>query len=119
LYAVSDLGNVKSLGRSLLVNNPRTGGHITRLPTKTLKLNIGNVGYPRVNLFKDKKPAMWLVHRLVAKAFLIGEKEEVNHKDGDKKNNTLENLEWATPQENSLHSCRVLKRGPAAKRKKL
>lgn len=118
LYAVSDQGRVKSLARDVYFDNPRTGGHTGKIKTKTLKTNPGLHGYPRVNLFKDKQHKMYLVHRLVAKAFLLGEKKEVNHKDGNKLNSHLYNLEWTTPQENSLHSCRVLKRGPAAKGRK-
>jgi hypothetical protein len=44
------------------------------------------------------------VHRLMAKTFLPGEKEHVNHIDGNKQNNSLENLEWATPKENAHHA---------------
>lgn len=44
------------------------------------------------------------VHRLMAKTFLAGEKEHVNHKDGNKQNNALSNLEWATPAENTQHA---------------
>ena len=44
------------------------------------------------------------IHRLMAKTFLAGEKEHVNHIDGNKQNNNLSNLEWATPAENSQHA---------------
>lgn len=44
------------------------------------------------------------IHRLMAKTFLPGEKEHVNHIDGNKQNNSLDNLEWATPSENSQHA---------------
>lgn len=56
-----------------------------------------------------------LVHRLVALAFIPNPegKQTVNHKDGDKINNTLENLEWATYSENGKHSYSVLGRKPS------
>jgi len=111
LYQVSDLGRVRSLERQVFCNNPRTGGHIVNYPTKVLKPNLNFQGYCRVNLFKNKCCKMHLIHRLVAKAFLPEEKEEVNHKDGDKANNLLLNLEWTTPKENSTHSCLLHRRG--------
>ena len=55
------------------------------------------------------------IHRLVARAFIPNpeNKPEVNHKNGDKENYTLYNLEWSTPSENSLHSVHVLDNKPA------
>lgn len=54
---------------------------------------------------------MRYVHRLVASAFVLNRQNltEVNHKDGDKKNNIASNLEWTTRQKNNLHKNRVLK----------
>jgi hypothetical protein len=51
----------------------------------------------------------YAVHRLVALAFL-GNGAEVNHKNGDKADNRLENLEWTTRSDNCLHGIHVLKR---------
>ena len=69
---------------------------------KELALNIGkNDGYMRVNLNKD----VVLVHRLIAIAFLGGNNsKQVNHVDGNKQNNNIENLEWVTQSENATHS---------------
>lgn len=63
-------------------------------------------GYLRVNLRKDGKSSHVFVHRLVAIAFLeqIAGKEEVNHIDGDKSNNAVENLEWVSRSENERHA---------------
>lgn len=59
-------------------------------------------GYESVMLYKDKKPKKFLVHRLVATAFISNPESllEVNHKDGDIRNNTVDNLEWVSSKEN-------------------
>lgn len=63
-------------------------------------------GYIGVNLAKNGKKYRYLVHRLVAMAFIPNpeNKKTVNHKDGVKSNNTLSNLEWATYSEQILHA---------------
>lgn len=71
----------------------------------TLTKYYNNSGYARVHVKSNGKPKMMLVHRLVAIAFLPNpeNKPQVNHKDGRKDNNHLDNLEWCTPQENITH----------------
>lgn len=93
LYEVSDHGNIRSLFRY----------------KKTLKWNIGKNGYATVQLFKNKTGKRLLVHRIVASAFirLPYEKEQVNHIDENKLNNTLINLEWVTPLENMNYGTRL------------
>lgn len=63
-------------------------------------------GYLFVNLYKGGKVKRFYVHRLVCQAYHGKPKEvdyQVNHKDGDKSNNCVENLEWTSPSENIRH----------------
>ena len=89
LYAVSNFGNVKNI-----------------VSDKTLKKLPSKAGYLTVALYKNKIPKRCTIHRLVAKAFIPNpdEKETVNHIDGDKHNNIVANLEWATRAENNIHA---------------
>lgn len=65
-----------------------------------------NCGYLRVRLTKGEESKTFLVHRLVAMAFLSNPDNlpTVNHKDFDTRNNTVENLEWMTQKENNNYS---------------
>lgn len=75
---------------------------------------INEKGYCRVTLSKNGKHKHYKVHRLVAEAFIPNpyNKPQVNHKDGNKLNNSIANLEWVTNQENQDHRnklCREIK----------
>lgn len=89
LYQVSNLGNVRSL------NYGRTG------EIKLLKQST-DCGYKRVMLYKDGERERYLVHRLVAMTFIPNPDDlpQVNHKDEDKSNNNVNNLEWCTGEYN-------------------
>ena len=86
-----------------------------------LKGCVFNNGYRFVNLIANGKKKNHLVHRLVAVAFLPNPNNlpVVNHKDGNKLNNKLENLEWCTFQQNSQHAHEVglIKKQPRKARK--
>lgn len=87
-YQVSNFGHVYSIKRE-----------------KYIKAYMDKDGYLIVGLCKDSKQKIYKVHRLVAKAFIPNpeNKQQVNHIDGDKTNNRVENLEWVTCQENIIH----------------
>jgi hypothetical protein len=74
-------------------------------------------GYYRMSLRKENKTKLWLLHRLVAITFIpkVENKMFVNHKNGIRSDNKIENPEWCTRAENNLHAFRVLKREPVGK----
>lgn len=95
-YIVSSLGNVRRCSNRVLGTNGK---------------------YPQVQIQKDGQKRAFLVHTLVAKAFLGNppfEKAQVNHINGDPRDNRLGNLEWVSPSYNIQHSYDIgLRRGPA------
>ena len=89
IYKISNLGNVKSLERTLW------NGH--------------TYGYYTVRLSKDGKGKNHLLHRLLAVAFIPNPNNLpiINHKDGDKTNINLDNLEWSTYKDNNEHAIKT------------
>ena len=75
---------------------------------------VTNSGYLMVDLNKNNKKTHKLIHRLVAEAFIPNpeNKPQVNHKNGNKRDNNIKNLEWATSSENNLHAYKFLGRTP-------
>lgn len=73
---------------------------------KIVKTSINSEGYVRTSLTKNKKTKQVLVHRLVAEAFIpnLENKPLVNHKNSNRSDNNLSNLEWATHKENNQHA---------------
>lgn len=94
LYQVSNLGNVKSLN----YNGTRQ--------EKVLGLFINHNGYLRVNLWKNREQKTCKIHRLVAEAFIPNPFNYpcINHKDHNRQNNCVDNLEWCTVQYNNEYS---------------
>lgn len=104
LYIVSNLGNIKSLSKKISTGN---GWYISK--EKILSPGLDNNGYPLVVLAKDRKYTSIRVHRIVATTFLgVKPKLVCNHKDGNKSNNHICNLEWVTSRENNMHSRYIL-----------
>ena len=106
LYACEENGEVYSLARIIYKKNNFTQGRIVEwhLPLKKLSQCIRNDGYKGLSLRKDNKNKSYLVHRLIAMAFLGVTNEEINHKDGNKLNNTLKNLEITNRSLNIKHA---------------
>lgn len=75
--------------------------------SKTLKWTVGSGGYAQVSLSLDGRETKARVHRLVAILFIgppPSEEHQANHKDWNKLNNRVDNLEWTTPKENTKHA---------------
>lgn len=109
-YEVSDLGRVRSIDRKVTYSDGRVYYYTGQL----IKTRVDTNGYVSVGLGLSGR---FRVHRLVAEAFMPIHpilKDEVNHKDGDKANNSLGNLEWVTSAENKQHAIRegLVKRKP-------
>jgi DNA invertase Pin-like site-specific DNA recombinase len=104
LYQISDLGNVRSLDRKK--RNGKDGKGFYILKGRVLTLVNSKKGYKVVTLYKDGKQKVKEVHRLIAEAFIPNEenKPQVNHINGDKTDNSLNNLEWVTVSENIQHA---------------
>lgn len=107
-YQVSNLGNVRSL------NYLRTGG------IKLLTQGTDKRGYKRVGLYKDGKRKRYLVHRLVAMTFISNYDDlpQVNHKDENKANNCVDNLEWCDAKYNMNYGTRNERASESHKGKK-
>jgi hypothetical protein len=113
-YQVSNIGNVRSLERTVGIdftnmNNTLTGIGNFRVKGKILKPS-GN-RYLKVGLRKNGVTTFYTVHRLVASAFIPNTENKacVNHKSGDKTNNDVDNLEWSSYAENINHARYTLK----------
>lgn len=112
LYEVSNFGRIKSLDRYI----PQRNNSRALRKGKILSQSVIKGGYLRVPLAKNKIHEMCLVHRIVAKAFIPNPQnfKEVNHIDGNKQNNCVNNLEWCSRSENVKHAFDI---GLARKRK--
>lgn len=94
MYEISDLGNIRK--------------HYKNGKEKNMLHETNSKGYKRIMLHKEGKHYRRRVHRLVAEAFVQNpdKKSQINHIDGNKANNSYDNLEWCTQQENLDHAMK-------------
>ena len=92
LYQISNYGSVKSLERK--VKNTKSSYRIVK--EKILSCGKSSNGYYYIILYKNQNKKIYRIHRLVAEAFIPNPNNysEVNHKDENKENNNVNNLEW-------------------------
>lgn len=102
LYQVSNLGNIKSLRKW----NGARGKHIYEPCERILTPTDNGYGYLIIGLKKNLARKNHYVHRLVAEAFIENPNNypQINHKDFNRKNNNVDNLEWCTQKQNNQHS---------------
>ena len=110
-YEVSNFGRIKSVERIIVYPSGKKQPHkekiMSIIPRKALR---GRTSYYCIRLCKSGKYKGFLVHRLVAEAFIPNpeNKPEINHIDGNGLNNQINNLEWATSSENKRHCIKNL-----------
>lgn len=102
MYQISNYGNVRSLDR---ITYNKNGSKINRVGKPKAK-TIDNLGYYHVRLSKDSKTDTFRIHRLVAEAFIENPNgyKYINHKNEDKLDNSVDNLEWCSAKYNLEYS---------------
>ena len=105
-YEISNKGNIRSIDR--FVTRSDTGA-LVFYKGKLLKQAVNRYGYRTIMVSVENIKKSFNCHRLVAKAFIPNPDSlpEVNHKDGNKQNNNVYNLEWCTSSYNQLHANRT------------
>lgn len=113
IYQISNLGNVRSLDRIVKRGNsfcPKKG--------QILKTEFTIKGYRRIQLQKDNGYKHYFVHVLVANEFIglpKNSRMQVNHKNHNREDNRVQNLEWTTPSQNVKHAYTRIDRIPSAR----
>lgn len=105
-YKVSSLTRVKRLYRE----SPTKDGKLKKLPERLMSQS-NSLGYMACSFRVGAHVKQRKVHRMIAEAFIPNpdNKPHINHINGDRSDNRIENLEWCTSAENAIHAFRVIK----------
>jgi hypothetical protein len=105
IYQISNKQRIKRIALSKIIDNINVD-----FQERIVKTRLNYKGYDVLNLCKNKERISTSLHRIIAKAFIPNpeNKHQVNHINGIRKDNRIENLEWTTVSENVLHSYRKL-----------
>jgi len=105
-YQISNLGRVRSKNRIIKIKDCIGKKYSINRKSVNRKIRTQKNGYCYIGLSIKDKEKVFLIHRLVAISFIpnIHNKPQVNHKDGNKLNNYVKNLEWCTELENKQHA---------------
>ncbi|HUS94032.1 MAG TPA: NUMOD4 motif-containing HNH endonuclease [Patescibacteria group bacterium] len=117
-YQASNLGRIRAVER-MVKTKPKGKWYMRKLPFTIRAQGTNQTGYKMVGLCINGIESQHRVHRLVASAFIPNpeNKSDINHKNGNKNDNSVENLEWMTRGENHRHAYLTgLKRRPKGKR---
>jgi hypothetical protein len=113
-YQISNLGRLRSLNKTMIDISNKSRDFKGQIVKSKLSSPKKATSYVQVCLCTNQRRKLFLVHRLVAMAFIPNplNKPQVNHKNGIKNDNYDSNLEWTTAKENQRHSYDILKTTP-------
>lgn len=117
-FLVSNFGRIKRKTR--IWGSGKQFTTIKTIPESIVKQRILKDGYVKTTICYKGIKKSYSVHVLVARHFIPNPNNlpQVNHKDGNKSNNCIENLEWATASQNAMHASRILHPGAYGKAKR-
>lgn len=109
MYQVSTFGRVRTMPHSVAACSCKGTPYVINIPARIKKATRGSDGYYDISLYRNNHPKYFSIHQLVAQTFIANpdKKPTVNHIDGDKSNNHVDNLEWATYDEQMKHASKL------------